>query len=156
MTAQHRHSWEQDRRPGREGFAVCSSPGCGQAAPKRAVLAYTMVLDAQLSPGLLAERRALAARPTRTPDEIAEAVRVRRALEAKAAELAREIPGATFGYVGNCGVDARGPYDDRSWSVFVPGGASGKVSVGGFRTDDLALMLAAWDDIARIAREVKR
>jgi len=37
-------------------------------------------------------------------------------LQAKVTELAKELPGITFGYIGNC--ERWG--DDRSWSIFLP------------------------------------
>jgi hypothetical protein len=77
------------------------------------------------------------------------------ALEGKAAELKRELPGVTFGYIGNCGVDRSGPFDDRSWYIFLPHpGRVGDYSdrVGGYRTRDLARMLEGWDRLADAAR----
>lgn len=41
-------------------------------------------------------------------------------LQAKVNALAVDLPGLTFGYIGNCGVDRSGPFDDRSWHVFLP------------------------------------
>jgi hypothetical protein len=41
-------------------------------------------------------------------------------LSVKVQELAQELPGIKFGYIGNVGVDRNGPFDDRSWRVFVP------------------------------------
>jgi hypothetical protein len=77
------------------------------------------------------------------------------ALRRKVEELAKECPGITFGYIGNCGVDRSGPFDDRSWYVFLP--VNGRISsaidhVGGFSTDYLPEMLANWDKIAQNVR----
>lgn len=41
-------------------------------------------------------------------------------LTAKVDALKAELPGITFGYIGNVGVDRSGPFDDRSWYVFLP------------------------------------
>lgn len=41
-------------------------------------------------------------------------------LSKKVDSLKSELPGISFGYIGNVGVDRSGPYDDRSWRVFLP------------------------------------
>lgn len=35
-------------------------------------------------------------------------------------KLEQELPGITFGYLGNTGVDRSGNFDDRTWYVFLP------------------------------------
>lgn len=76
-------------------------------------------------------------------------------LQAKADALIAEIPGVTFGYLGNVGIGREGRYDDRSWYIFLP--HPGRVgtyldAVGGYSTGNLGLMLAAWDRLAAEAR----
>jgi hypothetical protein len=71
-------------------------------------------------------------------------------LQVKVSQLKSEFPDVSFGYIGNCGVDRSGPFDDRSWYVFLPhpgrvGGITDRV--GGFRTADLPKMLAEWPSI---------
>jgi hypothetical protein len=56
MSGAHSHQYSQDTRPDRAAFVVCQT--CGFCVPKSAILSYWMVLDRQLSPGLLAERNA--------------------------------------------------------------------------------------------------
>lgn len=65
-----------------------------------------------------------------------------------------EFPAITFGYIGNCGVDRSGPFDDRSWYIFLPTTGYSTINdrVGGYRTDQLDRMLASWDQIAAIVR----
>lgn len=94
----------------------------------------------------------------RTPDDVL-ARGVAAALEGKAADLKRELPGVTFGYIGNCGSDRSGRFDDRSWYIFLPHpGRVGDYSdrLGGYRTQDLGRMLEAWDRLAAAAREAMR
>ena len=81
------------------------------------------------------------------------------AIEGLSEALKRELPGVTFGYIGNCGVDRSGPFDDRSWYIFLP--HPGRVGtyedrIGGFRTSDLATMLASWEKLANGARVAMR
>jgi len=76
-------------------------------------------------------------------------------LAAAVKALATELPGITFGYIGNVGVDRSGPYDDRSWRVFLP--HPGRVgtytdSVGLGSTADLGRAVADWDRIVAVAR----
>lgn len=79
------------------------------------------------------------------------------ALDAKITELKAEFPSLSFGYIGNVGVDRSGPFDDRSWYVFLP--HPGRVGtpadcVGGYRTANLPVMLADWD--SRVLPAVRR
>jgi len=78
-------------------------------------------------------------------------------LDARVDALKAEFPTVSFGYIGNCGVDRSGPFDDRSWYVFLP--HPGRVgtprdNVGGYRTANLRVMLADWD--SRILPAVRR
>lgn len=78
-------------------------------------------------------------------------------LQAKVDVLAVELPGLTFGYLGNVGTDRNGRYDDRSWYVFLP--HPGRVgttndSVGGFPTHRLPAMLADWHRIEATVRRL--
>lgn len=66
---------------------------------------------------------------------------------AKAAALGLVLK---VGYIGNCGHNRNGSFDDRSWKVWVHGlrnldatYSSNLVSVGGHATDDLPALLAA-------------
>jgi hypothetical protein len=73
-----------------------------------------------------------------------------------AGAAASRFPGLTFGYIGNCGVYRSGPYDDRSWRIFLP--HPGRVGgwddwVGSYETAQLPQMLADWDKlVARLER----
>src|SRR5262245_7773437 len=161
--ASHLHLYARDPRPGRDLFALCTVEGCGFSAPARDVVGYSMILDRQLDAGLMDQRNALRAeRAARAADAAsareakarADAAEVDHALSVKAEELKAALPGVTFGYLGNCGYGRGGWHDDRSWYIFLPHpGRTGTIHdrVGGFRTDDLALMLANWDQLAAVA-----
>jgi len=41
-------------------------------------------------------------------------------LSAMVEALKSELPGISFGYIGNCGVNRYGQFDDRSWRIFLP------------------------------------
>lgn len=69
------------------------------------------------------------------------------ALQSRTNALKARFPGVTFGYIGNVGVDRSGPFDDRSWYVFLPTGGSAWDRVGGYSTDRLAVMLENWPKI---------
>jgi hypothetical protein len=63
---------------------------------------------------------------------------------------ATRFPGVTFGYIGNSGVDRSGPFDDRSWRIFLPHpGRIGTYAdcVGSYTTDRLHVMLQDWDKL---------
>ncbi len=55
----------------------------------------------------------------------------------------------SFGYIGNCGVDSRGAFDDRSWMVFTNvcyewrDGRPHWMSFGSYTTNELPLMVLA-------------
>ena len=71
------------------------------------------------------------------------------------AKLAEELPGITFGYIGNVGVfRGSGPYDDRSWRIFLP--SSGPLGYGDMvvigATADLEARLKDWPTIEKLAR----
>ncbi|CAB4189613.1 hypothetical protein UFOVP1196_4 [uncultured Caudovirales phage] len=73
------------------------------------------------------------------------------ALQAKVTELQAELPGITFGYIGNCGVNRNGPFDDRSWYIFLP--HPGRVGTSDDRVGgNLDNMLKNWDIMANVAR----
>lgn len=72
--------------------------------------------------------------------------------------LAQELPGITFGYIGNTGVDRFGPYDDRSWRIFLPHpGVIGQsflddVHLGA--TEKLPQRVEEWNTLAAQARRL--
>lgn len=73
----------------------------------------------------------------------------------RVAALATELPGITFGYIGNCGVDRTGQFDDRSWRVFLPhpgrvGTYADCVSLGA--TDRLSAALENWAEVEQRVR----
>ena len=79
------------------------------------------------------------------------------AITRKVEALAKELPGITFGYIGNCGLDRSGQFDDRHWHVLLPhpgrvGSYYDSVSLG--PTSKLAAALAGWDTIAVRARRL--
>lgn len=60
----------------------------------------------------------------------------------------------TFGYIGNCGVDGRGRFDDRCWFAFRP--HPGRVGteadrIGGYPTSQLATLRNVLHGAARMA-----
>lgn len=72
-------------------------------------------------------------------------------LDAKVAELALDLPGISFGYIGN--LEHWG--DDRAWAVFLPhpgrvGGPEDSVWLG--ETSRLPQAAAKWESIAATAR----
>jgi len=77
----------------------------------------------------------------------------------KVKELSAELPGVTFGYIGNVYGSYGTPRwrDDRSWAVFIPhpgrvGTYEDSVSLG--RTGDLPKAVEKWDGIAERARRL--
>ncbi len=65
---EHKHSYEHN--PLDSTYARCAT--CGFTTPARLILSYSMVLDSQLSAGLLAERQAIEAERIRTiPERLA-------------------------------------------------------------------------------------
>jgi hypothetical protein len=73
-------------------------------------------------------------------------------IDANVAELAAELPGITFGYIGN--IERWG--DDRAWAVFLPhpgrvGGTGDSVALG--ETADLPKAAANWASIVSAARK---
>ena len=77
-------------------------------------------------------------------------------LQAKVDALASEFPGVTFGYLGNCGTDSRGAFDETSWYVFLP--HPGRIGiwtdrVGGYPRFELPEMESNWE---RIEVQVRR
>lgn len=76
-------------------------------------------------------------------------------LQAKVKELAIELPGVTFGYIGNC--DRR--FDDRVWMIFLPhpdrvGDAYGADDVTIGSTDDMYATTAV--DFEKLAIHARR
>jgi hypothetical protein len=68
-------------------------------------------------------------------------------LNALAETLKAEFPGVTFGYLGNCGSDCRGQFDERTWTIFLP--HPGRIGtyedrVGSYSTEQLPEMLTDW------------
>jgi hypothetical protein len=75
-----------------------------------------------------------------------------RILEERVKELSQELPGVTFGYIGN--LERWG--DDRSWAVFLPhparvGGFNDQISIG--TTEKLPAAVNKWAAIAESARK---
>lgn len=63
-------------------------------------------------------------------------------------ETLRMVGRVSFGYIGNCGTDRSGFYDDRSWRVFVARTDGRPLdSVGSYTTARLADMLADLDAV---------
>lgn len=76
-------------------------------------------------------------------------------LQRKFKALKAEFPEISFGYIGNCGVDRSGHFDDRSWQIFLP--HPGRIGtyddrVGGYSTERLPEMLASWPKLANLVR----
>lgn len=69
-------------------------------------------------------------------------------LRAKVEELKSELPGISFGYVGNVGVDRSGPYDDRDWRVFLP------VPPGGVRDFSTMVYLGSTESLPKHATDI--
>lgn len=78
-------------------------------------------------------------------------------LSAKVDALKADLPRISFGYIGNCGVDRRGMFDERTWYVFLPhygrcGTYNDSVHIGS--ADDLDGAVARWPQIEARARQL--
>ncbi len=69
--------------------------------------------------------------------------------------LAQEVPGITFGYIGNVGVYRSGPFDDRSWYVFLPHpGRVGTISDRVFVGHKGLEAVQTWESVERQVRRM--